>query len=211
VTDPVGVFWTKKPGTYLQPRVINPPDAQNAENARFAIHHIGRKFEIEVYPTAQGWRAGNADLTDDGRHDPGVPRIVTVFGAIQPQSSGGAHSVQQNFEGERTEASIVVHLDSHQEFNIAAAKANADIFPDGIRIIGPDDDSAADDRFNHAMIIRWRGRRWKVLETLDLFEAGQEELHPAQAIYRAVCGLYQNRSHERNATPQNFDPEWGPA
>lgn len=209
MTDPKGIYWSQKPGTYLQPTVIDTPAGQNANNARMAIWHLGRELDLEIYPTSEGWRVGDTDPVDDGRHDRGAPRIVRVRGAIQPLSSGGSSGLQQNREGERTEGQVVVHIDSHEPFNILAAQANSDIFPNGIRIIGPDME-LADDRFNFTTVIRFRSRRWKVLECMELFEGGDEELAFEGAIYRTVCGLMNDRNHERDAKPADFTPEWGP-
>lgn len=210
MTEPAGVFWTQPAGVYQQPKVVNPPMGNNADNARMSIWHLGRPVEVEIYPSLEGWRSGNNDLIDDGRHDSGEPIVITIWAVVQPESSGGAHTVQQNREGERTEARIVLHTDSHMDFNLSAIEPYPELFPNGFRINGPDDDSAVDDRFNHSMIIRWRGRRFKCLEILDLYEGGDEATSDNGAIYRAVCGLYQHHSHERDAKPEDFVPEWGP-
>lgn len=211
MTNPAGQYWIDGVNVYLQPQVINPPNGQNANNARHAVWHLGRALTIEVYPSGDGqYRAGDLDPVDDGRFDRGAARLVTVYGVIAPES-GGSIAVQQAFEGERTEGSMMLTLDSHQPENIAAAQANADIFPDGIRIIGSDM-VGTDDRHNFATVIRFRGRRWKVLTVAEHWEGGDEELHTEGALYRCTLGLLRDQSHERDAVPGMVEtaPVWGP-
>jgi len=201
MTDPAGTYWQRQAGTYLQPRVIEPPQDQNANNARAAIWHLGREFEIEAYPSAEGWR-----LTD-GRHDMPDMRLITVRGMIQPD--GASNELTRGIEGEHGEGGIIVHLDSHEPFNIEAALINADIFPDGIALTGPDSEGT-DPMRGHAMIVRWAGRRWKVFSVTEHWEGADEEITPTGAVYRAVCGLFRQRSHERDAKPGMTAPDWGP-
>lgn len=208
MTQVSGPYWNERPGVYRQPPVIKPPTGQNANNARHAIWHFGSQLVMEVYPTGGRYRVGDSDLIDDGRHDRGAMRLVTVRGVIQPNKAGSIDLVQ-DYEGERSEGSLVLHLDSHEPFNIAAAQGDVDIFPNGIRLIGPDM-LAPDDRFNHVAVFQFRGRRWKVLSVAELFKAGDEDLQTDGAIYRAELGLFADRSHERSADPSLQAPEWGP-
>ena len=199
MSDVSGTYWQRQAGVYRQPLVVEPPQDQNANNARAAIWHLGRSFDLEVYPSAEGWR-----LTD-GRHDMADMRLVTVRGVIQPD--GSSNELVRGAEGEHGEGRIIVHLDSHEPFNVEAAAINVDVFPDGVRLTGPDSDG---EMRGHAMIVRWAGRRWKVLSVAEHWEGADEEVTATGAVYRAVCGLFRQRSHERDAKPGMTTPEWGP-
>ena len=215
MTDDSGKFWRYAPGSYIQPRVIEPPLNQNVNNSRHAIWHLGREFDIEVYPTRQGWRVGDDDQADDGLHDRGEPRIIRVRGVIQPYNrlgDGSSNLVTESF-GERSEGLIMVDIDSHQPFNIDAAQQNPDIFTNGIRIHGPDTEGT-DSQYNFQTVILFRNRKWKVIQVDEMFESGNEELHFQGCVYRCVCAMMRDRSHERKATPeislQNNEVVWGP-
>lgn len=212
MTDLKGIYWKRSKGVYLQPDVCEPPIDQNANNARHAIWHMGREIEMEVYPTLQGWRASDGDPIDDGRHDRGAPLIIPVRASIQPYGGEGRDSskLMQMPEGQWTEGQVVVHLDSHEPFNIETAAQYSEVLPDGVRVIGPDTE-APDDRVNFPTVFRFRGRRWKAISVAEFFEGGDEELAFEGAIYRAICSEFKDRSHERNATPETAgEGFWGP-
>ncbi len=204
-------YWSRPRGLYNQAPVMNPPKGQNANNAWHAIEHLGHAFEIEVYPTSGTWNTGKESDKCDGRFDPGKPCVACVWGLIQPDrgSGPGAGSARLITEpgGEWSEGRIIVHLYSHAPENLREACKKPDVFPDGIRLIGPDFDGTHD-RQNFSTIIRWKGRRWKILSIMDLFEGGDEDLHKdCPAVYRAICGLHEDRSHEREATPETAQGE----
>lgn len=201
-------YWQDSAGVYRQPTVINPNAGANANNARQAIWHLGRELVLECFEAEGGYRVGDDDPIDDGRYDRGAARMVTVRGVIQPKREGSIQ-VKQEFEGERSEGQMILHLDSHEPFNIAAAEANDDIFPDGIRLVGPDME-AADGARHHVTIVQFGGRRWKVLAIAELSEGGDAELHPAGIVYRAELGLFVDASQERRAVPELRVPDWGP-
>lgn len=215
MTERSDEYWTRPRGLYQQPPVLNPPRGQNANNAWHAIAHLGHPFEIEVYPTAGKWNAGK-DENCDGRYERGEACIACVWGLIQPirgPMSGGSAELQTEAGGEWSEGQIVVHLYSHAPENIKEACKKPDVFPDGIRLIGPDFDGDHD-RQNFSTVIRWKGRRWKIKSIMDLFEGGDEDLHKdCPAVYRAICSLLEDRNHEREATPETAinDTYWGPS
>ena len=214
MTDPNGIYWKRQNGVYLQPPVCEPPLNQNPNNARHAVWHMSRKIIMEVHPTRpiHGWRAANADPVDDGRADRGEVTLVEIRAVVQPYQSGDRHSSRLIREpaGEYTEGDCVFHIDSHQEENIAAAALHPTLFPNGIRILGPETEGT-DERGNFSTVFRFRNRRWRVLNVAELFEGGDEDLHTEGAIYRGVCGEFQDRNHERDASLDvQPEPYFGP-
>lgn len=212
MTDKKGIYWKRQQGTYLQPDVIESPAMQNANNARHAIWALGRMVEMEVYPSAQGWRASDEDPVDDGRHDRGEPTVVKVRAVIQPRSGdqNGSSELFDLPEGQYTHGEVVIHLDSHDPINLCAADDHPELFPNGVRVLGPDTEGT-DGQKNFATVFRFRNRRWKVTRMLELFEGGDEELSCEGATYRMLAEEFKDRSHERNATPETAAaPYWGP-
>lgn len=218
MTDVNGIYWQRRGGDYIQPQVCEPPINQNANNARHAVWHLSRLIEVEIYPTRpiHGWRAANTDPVDDGRADRGEPIVFKLWGVIQPYRSGDRHSSElvRDAWGEHTEGDVVVHVDSHQQENldiIAADPALVALFPNGLRILGPDTEGPVDDdRRNFSTVFRFRNRRWRVCNVAELFEAGDENLHDEGAVYRAVCKEFQDRNHERDAKSGDHAPFFGP-
>lgn len=213
MTDKNPDYWDQPSGVYLQPPVCNPPMNQNPNNARHAIWHLGRPIITEFYPSANHTWGAN----EDGRHDRGEPTLVTVYGTIQPLSSEGAtanaaRGLQRPAEAERNEGRMIVHVDSMQPENLEAALAFPSLFPDGqLRILGPDDPAYAQ---NFVPVFRYARRRYKVINVMEQFEGGDEEVAPDGAIYRCTCGLFEDVQHERQAgaaEAAQHDPSgWGP-
>lgn len=208
MSDNAGVYWTDPAGVYKQPEVFNPPAFQNANNARHAIWHFGRMLELLVYTSDNAdWRADNADLVDDGRYERGAPLVVSVRGVWQPNTQKRGRGMIDAVEGSRSEGNFVLHLDSHDPVNIAAAAAHPTVFPNGIRLVDADD-RGTDGIYNFPMAIQFRGNRYKIKQPMAFFEGGDEELHNEGAIYRADCQLWHDRYHEREA--RGDAPVWGP-
>lgn len=209
MTDPRGKYWSDVPGTYIQPLVNNPPALQNANNARHAIWHLGRMLTLLVFPSSTHvWRAGDADAIDDGRHDRGAPIEFQVRATWQPNTQKRGRGVVDGVEAMRTESNFIVHLDSHDPVNLLAAATHPEIFPNGVRLVDPDD-FGTDGIINFPMAILYRGNRYKVKQPIALYEGGDEELDTEGAIYRAECQLWHDRFHERDASVP-AEPFWGP-
>ncbi len=215
MSDNKGLYWQQQSGVYTQPQVINPPMGQNANNARHAVWHLGNELEVELYP-ASAWRAGDGDEVDDLRHTKGPATVLTIWGTAQPyHGDGGSSDREGDAGGESVEGMIVVHIDSHQPENIAVAADNEELFPSGGIRLTDDEDKTAGKGYAHAALIRWQGRRWKVMQVIELFEAGDEE-NGNGAVYRCLCARFTDKSQELTATPavaesvgeSNF---WGPS
>jgi hypothetical protein len=188
--------------------VHNPPSGQNANNARHAIWHFGRTLTLEVFTSLNHkWRASDADLIDDGRHERGAPLVVQINAVWQPNTQKRGRGVVEEVSGGRSETSFIIHLDSHDPVNIAAAALHPTVFPNGIRLVDFDE-VGTDGLFNFPMAIVYRGSRYKVKQPIALWEGGDEELHTDGAIYRAECQLWRDEHHERDARGQG--PAWGP-
>ena len=212
MTDPNGIYYAQAPGTYIQPQVLDTPPFQNANNARLAVHHLGRMLELLVFPTANHkWRVGDDSLEDDGRHERGDPLVLQIRGVWQPNTMKRGRGVIDAVEAARSETNFVVHIDSHDPVNLAAIEAAgaAASFPNGLRL-ADFDDRGTDGLVNFPMAIVYRGNRWKIKQPIALYEAGDEDLHLEGAVYRAECQLWHDRFHERDARTGANVPVWGP-
>lgn len=211
MTELRGLYWEDRVGTYQQPTVVNPPAFQNANNARHAIWHLGRMLTLHVYTSDQHvWRVGDTSVEDDGRHDRGTPLVLQVRGTFQPNTQKRGRGWMDVVESGRSETNCIVHLDSHDPVNLAAIAGTpgaAAVFPNGLRLVDPDD-RGTDGIVNFPMAIVYRGNRWKIKQPIALYEGGDEELHLEGAIYRAECQLWHDRYHEQDAV--NNNPVWGP-
>lgn len=204
-------FLLDTPGTYRQPTVHQPRPFQNANNARYAIWHLGRMVNLLVYPASNHkWQADNTDPIDDGRHERGEPVVVSVRAVWQPNSQKRGRGVLDRVEASRSETNFVVHIDSHDPVNLANIAAHpiaSGLFPNGLRLYDFDDFDP-ESQFNFPSAIEYRGVRYKIKQPLSLWEGGDEDEHADGAIYRAECQLWIDRHHEREA--RGTAPVWGP-
>lgn len=190
------------------PNVILPGGLENASHARGAVQHFARKLELWVYPTENSvWRASNDSPVDDGRHDRGEPVKFDIYGTWQPNTLKRARGLIEGPEASETESVFIVHLDSHDPRNLEAVAARDDIFPNGLRLVDPDD-RGTDGIVNHPMAIMFRGNKYKVQKPLALYAGGVADQDVQGAIYRAECSLWEDRYQEREA--RSNGREWGP-
>lgn len=209
MTDNSGNFWGKRQGTHMQLPVNNPPNGQNANNARMAVWHLGRPFTLEVFPEG-GWQVGDIDDKDDGRYDRGDSFEITVYGHIQPltyNNRDGSQDLGTRRGGEYVEGEIVVHLDSHQPENLEAAAAST--FFDDYVYLSPSE--SMEGHRNFSMLVHWRGRRWKMRTVQEHAEASDEEVSGLSgAVYRAVCQEFTDVNQEKLAVPADQIVYYGP-
>lgn len=176
-------------GNYKQPTVMNPPLGQRAENARHAIWHFAELITIDVALNVE-WSK------QDGRAYIGEWRTIQAYAVCQPRTDDGQH--QGLYEGERTEAAIVVHIDNEDPRNVALEPTYADIFPNGI-YLGGVDAVTEHEQLRVPTIVNFRGQKWKPISTMQLNKAG-DETHPyLNGAYRSECILWRDNHQEMQA------------
>ena len=211
MTDKATSIDTWKRGAYVQPRVINPPSLQNASEARKGIWHFGRELELLVFtPQNHAWRAGDASVVDDGRHERGIPLSLKIRGTWQPNTQKRGRGVIDAPGGGRTENNFIIHVDSHDPFNLDSIQATPGaglIFPNGLRLFDFDG-FGLEEGINFPMAIVFRGTKWKIKQPIPLWAGGDEDSSFQGAIYRAETQSWVDRHGERDG--RGPSPSWGP-
>ncbi|GHA66264.1 hypothetical protein GCM10009007_03410 [Formosimonas limnophila] len=175
---------------YRQPTVMNPPLGQRAENARHAIWHFAELIAIDV-------AVGVTWDELDGRSKIAQWRTIEAYAVCQPLVGGDGLN-ESLYEGERTEAAIIVHIDNEDPRNLALASTYSDIFPNGIYLGGLDSVSSHP-QIGFPTIINFDGQKWKPRHTARLNKAG-DETHPAMnGAYRSECYLWRDNHQEMQA------------
>jgi hypothetical protein len=174
---------------YRQPLVMNPPLGQRTENARYAIWHFAELISIDVAQDVSWSKV-------DGRSYVWSWRTIQCYAVCQPRTDDGQHF--GNYEGERTEAGIVVHIDNKDPRNVAFFASYSDIMPNGL-YLGGVDDVVGQAQLRVPTIVNFRGQKWKPVSTMALDKAGNEDGDLFNGAFRSECILWRDDNQEMQA------------
>lgn len=186
---------------YKQPKFHDTHHAENADNVRYALHHISKPALLKRYENPVGYNE------ETGRADRGEHTEYSIWMEIQPLESGEDSKLLS--EGERIEADYEFWIDPHHPKHIELHNKPIYLRQSDSRFVTGDGFNA-NANGGHADIIFWMGENYIIRRLRNWQSASHEEGNGHFTGYQAgVLVLWRDNNQERESNKNNVGYEYG--